>query len=193
MWAFAAFLVALGSRFGNRLGVHLAVDFALCFRLLAQAVVVLATLRLPRRHQRRYRAEWLGELDALRTETATPPTVSLLAYALPLLFKAGRMARELTPQPAVAATRRPPRGSSSRSYLTVLRARRRGRLKQLKRRAALVSLAAMTLGLPGASFGFDLIDRTIVPVLTRAARGVETSETMRDLLKERAALRNGPR
>lgn len=193
----ASLLMAIGVRFGSRMGLHFAVDFANTFRLLAQWMVVLASLRLPRKHRKRYRAEWQGELDALRTEGPVPPTVSLLVYAIPLLFLAGHLARELVPEPALAlqrtrsrrapSRRSPPRSRRSR-YLFKQRARRLGRARMRFRRVVvgiwIATVMGAIAGIPFAEAGFRLAARLdhIRPI-----GGIETSEITQDLMTERAA------
>jgi soluble lytic murein transglycosylase-like protein len=67
-------------------------------------------------------------------------------------------------------------------------ARRRARAKKLKRRLALASLVATALGLPGATFGLDLVQRAVVPESRTALRGIETTESAASLLRFRNKL-----
>jgi len=64
-------------------------------------------------------------------------------------------------------------------------ARRRARAKKFKRRVALVSFVAMALGLPGATFGLDLVQSAIAPQGETSLRGIETSESAASLLRFR--------
>lgn len=193
----ASLLMAIGVRFGSRMGLHFAADFATTFRLLAQWTVVLASLRLPRSHRKRYRSEWQAELDVLRTEGSVPPTVSLLVYAIPLLFRAGRLARELVPEPALAFQRtrsRPatrqrstPRSRRSR-YLFQQRARRLQRARMRFRRVVvgiwISTVLGAVAGIPFADAGLRLAVRfgQIEP-----SGGIETSEITKGLMMERSA------
>ena len=65
------------------------------------------------------------------------------------------------------------------------RARRRARRQRILRRAAFVSLAAMAIGVPGATAGVELVERLIGPGATRAAAGIETTESTAGLLRFR--------
>jgi soluble lytic murein transglycosylase-like protein len=67
-------------------------------------------------------------------------------------------------------------------------ARRRARAKKLKRRLALASLVATALGLPGATFGLDLLQRTVAPGGPTALGGIETTESAASLLQFRNKL-----
>ena len=64
-------------------------------------------------------------------------------------------------------------------------ARRRARAKKFKRRLALASFFAMALGLPGATFGLDLVQSAMAPQAKTALRGIETSESAASLLRFR--------
>lgn len=66
-----------------------------------------------------------------------------------------------------------------------IRARRRARRQRLIRRAAFLSLAAMAIGVPGATAGIDLVQRLIGPPAVHASEGVETSESAAGLLRFR--------
>jgi soluble lytic murein transglycosylase-like protein len=67
-----------------------------------------------------------------------------------------------------------------------IRSRRRARRQRLIRRAAFVSLAAMAVGVPGATAGIDLVQRLMGPAAIHASQGdVETSESAAGLLRFR--------
>jgi soluble lytic murein transglycosylase-like protein len=70
-------------------------------------------------------------------------------------------------------------------------ARRRARAKRLKRRVALASLVATALGLPGATFGLDLVQQAIAPQANAALRGIETTESAASLMRFRDKLIKG--
>ncbi|HWL65610.1 MAG TPA: hypothetical protein VNP73_06510, partial [Actinomycetota bacterium] len=65
------------------------------------------------------------------------------------------------------------------------RARRRARRQRILRRAAFASLAAMAIGVPGATAGVELVERLIGPGPARAAAGIETTESTAGLLRFR--------
>ena len=67
-----------------------------------------------------------------------------------------------------------------------IRAQRRARRQRLKRRIAFASIAATLLGVPGATFGVNLIERALGPDLARPAEGAETTEAVASMLKFRA-------
>ena len=70
-----------------------------------------------------------------------------------------------------------------------LRAQRRARRQKLKRRVALVSIAATVLGLPGATFGVDLVERALgSDIVERPGRGSETTESAAEVLHFRSEL-----
>jgi len=205
--AFASLLVVLSARFAARIAPHLEVDFVVIFRIAAEAMVKLAARLLPRPYRDRYRSEWLGELDALRTETAVAPTFSLLFHAAGWLFTARGLARELVPAPALSLRENRhgpgpvrPRAHEPDTSRPVFAgawfargARRRARMKQRLRRLILTTWVITVLGalagLPFADsgFGLSLVDR-IGPL--KPSGGIETTEITKDLLRERAVLQN---
>ena len=67
-----------------------------------------------------------------------------------------------------------------------IRAQRRARRQRLKRRVAFLSLAATLLGVPGATFGINLIERALGPELVRPVGGAETTEAVAPMLRFRS-------
>jgi soluble lytic murein transglycosylase-like protein len=70
-------------------------------------------------------------------------------------------------------------------------ARRRARARKIKRRIAFASLAATALGLPGATFGLELVQQAVAPESKTVLGGIETSESAASLLRFRSKLIEG--